>query len=267
MLSFSDDGGFANSGNLALSLLLSLFPFMLVIATIADIWGDPKLLEEILQLVFSHWPAGSAAPIAEQIKVVLSRGGGELFSLGTVVALVLATNGVESARDGLNRAYNFSEDRSFFWRRAQGVLFVVIGALGLMVTAFILVATPLVWNFLVTQMPWLGQFSFTVTVVKLVIAFAILVLTQFAFHYFLPSGRLEFMQVVWGILLTIVGIIIGSQLFALYLTTFANYTALYAGLAGVMIAVVYLYYLSVLVLFGAEFNAALMKAKLAKQST
>ena len=267
MLSFSDDGGFANSGNLALSLSLSLFPFMLVIATIADIWGDPKLLEEILQLVFSHWPAGSAAPIAEQIKVVLSRGGGELFSLGTVVALVLATNGVESARDGLNRAYNFSEDRSFFWRRAQGVLFVVIGALGLMVTAFILVATPLVWNFLVTQMSWLEQFSFTVTVVKLVIAFAILVLTQFAFHYFLPSGRLEFMQVVWGILLTIVGIIIGSQLFALYLTTFANYTALYAGLAGVMIAVVYLYYLSVLVLFGAEFNAALMKAKLAKQST
>ena len=267
MWRFSDDGGFANSGNLALSLLLSLFPFMLVIAILADIWGDPKLLEEVLQLVFNHWPAGSAAPIAEQIKVVLERGGGELFSLGTIVALVLATNGVESARDGLNRAYGFTENRSFIWRRSQGALFVVVGALGLMITAFILLATPIVWGFLVAKMDWLRPFSFTVTAIKFAVAFSILVITLFAFHYLLPSGKLKFRQLIWGILMTIAGILIGSQLFAFYLTTFADYTALYAGLAGVMIAVVYLYYLSVLVLFGAEFNAALMKRKGIKQST
>jgi len=66
-----NDGGLANAGNIALSLLLSLFPFMLLIATLANIWGDPKLLEQVLQLVFNHWPAGSAKPIAEQVKVQL----------------------------------------------------------------------------------------------------------------------------------------------------------------------------------------------------
>ena len=52
-------------------------------------------------------------------------------------------------------------------------------------------------------------------------------------------------------------IIIGSKLFAFYLATIANYTALYAGLAGTMIAIVYLYGVATILLFGAEFNSAL----------
>ena len=65
----------------------------------------------------------------------------------------------------------------------------------------------------------------------------------------------------WGILLTLACIIVGSKLFGLYLQYIANYTALYAGLAGMMIAIVYLYGLSALLLYGAEFNTALAKAR------
>ncbi|MDJ0614995.1 MAG: YihY/virulence factor BrkB family protein [Rhizobiaceae bacterium] len=253
------DGGLANAGNIALSLLLSVFPFMMLIAVFADIWGDPKLLEEVLELTFSHWPAGTAAPIAEQIKVVLSKSGAELFSFSTAIALVLATNGVESARDGLNRAYRFKESRGFIWRRLQGAVFVLVGVLGLITTAFILVGTPIVWNFLITRFEPLQQFAFIVGIAQYGIAFAILACTLFGFHYFLPDGRHRFGELVWGILITILGVVIGSQLFAYYLQTFADYQALYAGLAGVMVAIIYLYCLSVLILFGAEFNASLLE--------
>ncbi len=158
---------------------------MLLIATLANIWGDPKLLESVLELVFSHWPAGSAKPIAEQVKIVLGQASGELFSFTTAVALVLATNGVESARDGLNRAYKFTENRNFVWRRLQGCLFVFVGALGLMVAAFILVGTPIVWSFLVSNFETLRQFTFTVGLVQYGLAAGILILILFCFHYFL----------------------------------------------------------------------------------
>ena len=252
------DGGLANAGNIALSLLLSLFPFMMLIAVFADIWGDPKLLGEVLELIFSHWPAGSAAPIAEQIKVVLSKSGSELFSFSTAVALLLATNGVESARDGLNRAYRLKESRSFLIRRVQGAGFVLFGVVGLIVTAFILVGTPIVWNFLVVRFEPLQQFSFLVGLAQYGIAFAILGITLLSFHYFLPDGRLKFGDLVWGIFITMIGVVIGSQIFAYYLQAFADYEALYAGLAGIMVAIIYLYCLAVLILFGAEFNASLL---------
>ena len=251
------DGGLANAGNIALSLLLALFPFMLLIATLANLWGDPKLLEEVLELVFSHWPAGSAGPIAEQVKIVLGQASGELFSFTTLIALVLATNGVESARDGLNRAYKRPEERSFLFRRLQGTLFVLVGAIGLLLTAFILVGTPLVWNFLSNKFESLVHLSFTVGLIQYGLAFGILVIILFCFHYFLPGGKQKVREIKWGVFLTIAGVFIGSYAFGFYLQTFADYTSLYAGLAGVMIAVVFLYYLSVLILFGAEFNACL----------
>lgn len=260
------DGGLANAGNVALSLLLSLFPFMILIATLVDIWGEPELLEEILVLLFDHWPAGSARPIADQMKVVLSQASGELFTISNVVALVLATNGIESARDGLNRAYRFVETRNFFVRRIQGCVFVTVGAVALILAAIILVGTPVVWQFLIAEIAWLGQFGFIVGLVQYGLAVLLLALALFSFHYFLPDGRHKSGEVIWGIVLTILGILIGSQLFAFYLQTFANYASLYAGLAGIMIVIVYLYYLSVLILFGAEFNAALKRYRDANRS-
>ncbi len=207
----TNDGGLANAGNIALSLLLSLFPFMLLIATLANIWGDPKLLESVLELVFNHWPAGSAKPIAEQVKIVLGQASGELFSITTAVALILATNGVESARDGLNRAYKLTENRNFLWRRLQGCLFVFVGALGLMVAAFILVGTPLVWSFLVSKFETLQQFSFTVGLIQYGLAAGILILILFCFHYFLPAGKLHFGDLIWELLLQSLGYLLGRS--------------------------------------------------------
>lgn len=253
----NDDGGLAIASNVALSLLLSLFPFLMLIASLVRLYGDPNLADQVVDLVLGHWPADSAAPIKQTVETLLSQPADEFFSFGTVFALVLATNGIENARDGLNRAYKVVETRSFFWRRLQGALFVVVGALGLIVAAFILVGMPLVWTFLTSRVDWLYQFSFTATFVQYGLAISILVVVLYAFHRFLPNLRGQHRIILWGLLLTIIGILLGSYLFGLYLQNIANYTAVYAGLAGMMIAIVYLYGIAVLILFGAEFNTAL----------
>ena len=60
-------------------------------------------------------------------------------------------------------------------------------------------------------------------------------------------------------MLTLVAWLVGGLVFAFYLAQFANYTATYAGLASVMIVLVFLYMVGVIFMIGAEFNAALMK--------
>ncbi|MEO0329062.1 MAG: YihY/virulence factor BrkB family protein [Pseudomonadota bacterium] len=255
------DGGLSNAGNMALTLLLSLFPFLLLTATLVGIFGEPKLIEQVLELVFSHWPAGTAAPIANQVQVMLGQASGSIFSFSTLVAMVLATNGLESARDSLNRAYKFTESRSFILRRIQGVFFIIVGALGFILAGAILVGTPVVWKFLVERLPWIAEFGVFVGFLQYGIAAALLIFTLFSFHYFLPDGDHQSGDLIWGILITIIGIVVGSELFAIYLTSYANYAALYAGLAGIMTGIIYLYFLSVLILFGAEFNAALKEHK------
>lgn len=261
----NDDGGLAIASNIALSLLLSLFPFLMLIAAIVRLYGDPNLADEVVNLLLGHWPADSAKPIADQVRILLSQSPSEFFSFSTLIVLALATNGVESARDGLNRAYKFTETRSFFWRRLQGAFFVLAGAGGFIAVAFILVAAPLLWDLLLARLPLLEPFQTSFTLIQNGLAFVILGVVLYCFHRYLPVGRQRLRHLFWGILVTIVSIFIGSALFGFYLEAIANYTALYAGLAGMMIAIVYLYCLSVLILFGAEFNTALVEQGLLKR--
>ena len=254
------DGGLAIASNVALSLLLSLFPFLMLIAGLVRLYGDPSLAGQVVDLVLGHWPGDAAKPIADQVAVLLSQPAGEFFSLSTLIVLLLATNGIENARDGLNRAYRLTETRSFFWRRLQGTFFVVIGALGLILVAFLLVAAPFGWNYLVSKLPLLGDFGATFIFAQYGVAFLILLFVLICFHLFLPDGRQRVRSVIWGILLTIALIFAGSWLFGWYLQSIANYTALYAGLAGMMIAIVYLYCVAAVILFGAEFNSELEAA-------
>lgn len=251
-----DDGGVVIASNVAMSLLLSLFPFLMFIASLVRLYGDQEIADATVDLVLGHWPADSAKPIAEQVGVLLAESPTEFFSISTLIVLILATNGIENARDGLNRAYKVREKRPFWWRRFQATLFVLVGAIGLIAVAFILVGTPLVWRFFETRLSWLDEFVFTFTIAQYGLAVVLLWAILLAFHKLLPDLKGHRRQMRWGIGLSIVAIIAGSKLFGFYLSTIANYTALYAGLAGMMIAIVYLYCLSTLLLWGAEFNTA-----------
>lgn len=258
------DGGLSNASNIAMSLLLAIFPFLMLVEMALRAYGTPELTDQVLDLVLGHWPQAAASDIDVQIKAILSSQTTSLFSFSTLIVLALASNGVESARDGLNRAYRLVETRAFWWRRLQGALVVIIGAFGLILTAFILVGTPLMWRFLVGELAWLQPFSATISLVQYAVAVSILLLGLYAFHRFLPDGKMNARSIIWGILLSMFSIILGSKLFAFYLQTMANYTALYAGLAGTMIAIVYLYGISTILLFGAEFNAALAEERAAE---
>lgn len=251
-----NDGGVVIASNVAMSLLLSIFPFLMLVASLMRAYGSPEVAQLVVELVLGHWPADSAKPIEDQINVLLEQSPTEFFSFSTIVVLALATNGIENLRDGLNRAYRVNETRSFLWRRFEATLFVIGGAVGLIFTAVLLIAAPVAWDFLQDRINLMTRFRVLFQFGQYVSATIILWLILLAFHKLLPDMKGEGRQMRWGILLTIVGVFVGSKLFGLYLQNIANYTALYAGLAGMMVAIVYLYCLSVLLLFGAEFNTA-----------
>lgn len=258
-LKFDADDGAAIASHLALSVLLSLFPFLLVVSGLVSLWADKELSTQIFAFVFQNWPLDTSTVIRDQLEVLLNRQEIELFSYTGIIALVLASNGVEAARVGLNRAYGNLESRSFLWRRTQSILFVVLGAILLIVAALILVAAPLVWDALVGQMPSVDKFAITIGIFQYLIPLILLIFTLYIFHVILPSGWRELKTIAFGICFTLVGIFVGSRLFSLYLEYVASYSALYAGLAGIMSALIYLYCISLLFLFGAELNAALIR--------
>lgn len=243
------DDGWAMASHVALSTLMALFPFLIFVAAFAGSIGEATLANRVVEILFNAWPAQVAGPIAAEVRRVLVPSHGGLLTVSAVVALYLASNGVEAARTALNRAYRVVDRRSIFFRRAQSLLFVFVGTVVFLLLAGLGVT--------VSVLPLPSALEPAVATVGIAITSVLVVTVLVTAHLWLPAGR-PYWTALWpGIVATLVLWLVAAWIFAFYLTFFANYTATYAGLASVVIAIFFLYIVALIMIFGAEFNAAL----------
>jgi membrane protein len=81
-------------------------------------------------------------------------------------------------------------------------------------------------------------------------------------HWWLPAGRRRFVDIVPGIFITLVLWLGAGIVFGRYLASFAyTYVTYYAGLASVMAALVFLYLVAMIFIYGAELNAAVARSR------
>jgi len=256
---FNDDDGWAMASHLAITALLALFPFLIFSTTLASFLGAQAFTETAVHLVFDTWPEQIAAPIAREVVNVLTVQRGDLLTYGVLLACYFASNGIEALRTSLNRAYRVTESRTFLFRRSQSILFVLIATIGFLVISVLLVLGPLLARIAESRIPALTPYMGTITLWRFAIASLVIVLGLIAVHFWLPAGRRRLTSLVPGIIFTLVGWLAGSTIFAAYLDNFANYVNTYAGLASIMIAVVFLYMVSAIFIVGAELNAAISR--------
>ena len=256
---FNNDDGWAIASHLALSALLAMFPFLIFATSLASFLGAQAFADTAVHLVFDTWPDEIAGPIAGEVMSVLTVQRGDVLTVGILAAAFFASNGVEALRVGLNRAYRVIDRRSIFWLRAQSLAFVLIATLGIVIVSSLLVVVPIAVGIAQQHLPWIHPYLGTITVWRYVIAALVIVLALIAVHMWLPAGRRRLRDIIPGLIFTLVFWILGSTIFAAYLSRFSSYVTTYAGLASIMIALVFLYIVSAIFILGGELNAAIRR--------
>ena len=256
---FNDDDGWSMASHLAISALMALFPFLIFATTLASFLGADAFADTAVHLVFDTWPDQIAEPIAREVVNVLTVQRGDLLTFGVLLAAFFASNGIEALRTSLNRAYRVVETRSIIWRRLQSLAFVLIATIGFVAISVLLVFTPLLARLAKAHFDWIDPYMGTFTLWRFVIASTVIVLGLIAVHFWLPAGHRRFLDIVPGIIFTLIGWLAGSTLFAAYLDRFSSYVTTYAGLASIMVAVVFLYIVSLIFILGGELNAAIRR--------
>lgn len=256
---FNDDDGWAMASHLALSALLALFPFLIFATSLASYLGAEAFADTAVHLVFDTWPDEIARPIAEEVANVLTVQRGDFLTVGILVAAFFASNGIEALRVSLNRAYRVNDRRSIFYLRAQSLAFVIIATMGFMIVSTLLVVAPIAVGIAVAHLPGIEPYVGTITIWRFTIASIVIVLALIAVHMWLPAGRRRLRDIVPGLLFTLIFWVLGSSMFAAYLSHFSSYASTYAGLASIMIALVFLYIVSVIFIMGGELNAAIRR--------
>lgn len=256
---FTEDDGWAMASHVALSSILAVFPFLIFGTALGSFLGADAFAETAVHLIFDTWPASIADPISREVVAVLTIPRGGLATISVLAAAYFASNGVEALRVSLNRAYRVAETRWWYVTRLASLGFVVVGVLALAVISIVLVAAPLAVRATDQWIPWLGYLYSLVVDWGLFGTLIVLFVGLLIAHLWLPSGHRRIADVLPGILLTLLAWSIGAYVFASYLAAFSTYVKTYAGLASIMIALVFLYIVGVIFILGAEINAALMK--------
>ena len=256
---FLIDDGWAIASHIALSTLMALFPFLIVVTALAGFFfGSKELADEAARILLEAWPQQVAAPLSLDIHGVLTSLQGSVLTFGLAFAIFFASSGVESLRVALNRAYSVTDDRAWWILRLESIVYVMIGAIALLAFAFLVVLAPLIWARLTIYVPGLEPLGDLVTFVRFSIAAVVLVVALLIVHLWLPSGRRSLLEVTPGILATLILWLLSGEIFGRYLAAFAyGYVTMYASLASVMIALIFLYICASIFIFGGELNSVI----------
>jgi len=259
---FNRDDGWATASHIALSVLMAMFPFLIVVVALAGFIGSADLADEVARLIIAAWPREVADPIATQIQRVLTTARGDILTAGSVLAVYFAASGIESLRIGLNRAYGLNERRSWWLLRLESIGYVLVAALLLLTLAFLVVLAPLAFKTALGYAPWIEPLESHFDIARIALATFVIAISLIIIHMWLPCGRRSFRRIWPGIAATITLWLACGIAFARYLANFAgNYVTYYAGLASAMIALVFLYYTAWIFIFGGELNAAIARAR------
>lgn len=258
---FQLKSGFVMSSHVAMSMMMALFPFILFTVALAGSLSQEFVTDDLIELIFGTWPDEVADPIVSELKAVLAGANSKVMTVGGILAVYFASNGVDAVREAMSRAYHDVDDRPFWKTRLLCISMVVAGGLIVMTTAAFEVVLPIYTNLVTEALP--GETPQWLSVERLSWIFIVAVPSGgvLACHLLLPARRHSIGQIWPGVVLTLALWSGGGWAFSVYMGQFASYSATYAGLAGAMAALIFLYLNAAILILGAEFNGALIDMK------
>lgn len=234
---------------------LSLFPALIALVTLYGLFADPSTVASQVNSALSAAPEDVRKLITDTVtpRSESRTGLGWAAVLSILLALWSASGGVSNLMTAINLAYDEEEKRGFLKKRGLALL-LTLGAIVFMVIVLALVAVvPPLLESLFGDSPvvrWaLSIARYLLLVVVVSVALAIL--------YRVAPDR-DAPKMRW----TSVGAMVATALwliasigFSIYVSTFGNYAKTYGAVAGIIVALFWLWITSYAILLGAEINA------------
>ncbi|UZK65384.1 YihY/virulence factor BrkB family protein [Sphingomonas sp. M1-B02] len=250
--------GFTYAGNLAYLSLVTLFPFFIVAAALAQLFGRSsegiRTLEAFLQTV----PPDVADVLRKPVSDVLQARTGALLWLGGLVGLWTTAGFIETLRGILRDAYG-TQSSTPFWRYRLGSIGLIVGAVILAMAAFSFqIILTAVEQFVYRVLPLSTQVQTLVSVGRFAPALALFGALYMLFYSLTPRRYRKSGCPKWpGPLFVTAWWMATTSLLPLVLSSLGGYDLTYGSLAGVMISLIFFYIIGLGVVIGAELNAAL----------
>lgn len=258
----ADDADIVAAG-LAFYGILGLFPALLAVVSLYGLVSDPIAIQNaIYGVARSLPPAGRDVVIGELSQFVARDTGSLSFSmiLGFLAVLWSASSATSVLVRAINVAYDLPERRNFFHRRGVALLFTLAGMLGLFVLIPVIAFLPKL----------LALFRLGGLVVLLrwpALAFIAWLTFMLLYRYAAQRTPLPTLSAVLpGATVAAILWLLLCAAYSAYVEYFTSFSSTYGALTGVIVLEFWLYVSALIVVYGAELTAELLRERIALES-
>jgi membrane protein len=256
--------GIDSAAALSFFAALVVFPASLALVSVFALIDDKAdAPADILRIVSSVAPHSTVVAIHGPLTQLLSiPNAGYALATGIVLTLWTLSGYLTAFGRAINTAYEVEEGRRWAPMRARMLLAAIVLMVAGAAIVLMLSGTPSVAGAIVKSLglaPWIAAFwdilKWPVIAVLAVGVVAIL-------YYYPPNVRhLRTRWVTGGALLTIVVWTLATIGFAVYVLNFSHYNRVYGWLGGAVVLLLWLYLSNLVVVFGAEVDAEIVRVR------
>lgn len=243
------------AGGVTYYVVLALFPGLAALVSIFGLVANPAQVERQVNALNGILPDSAKQLIATELHQLVSASGGALsigVVLGIAFALWSASRGMSGMISALDIAYDQPERRSFIRFNMIALILTVGLIIGGLIVIALVAGLPAVlsaigadpstkWVALIVEWPLLIVF--------------VLVMLAVLYRFAPDRSEPRWEWVSPGAVTATVLWVIGSIIFAIYVSHFGSYNATYGSLGAVIVLLTWLWLSAYVVLLGAEINA------------
>jgi membrane protein len=255
---FMKDNCLGMAAQLAYYFLFSLFPMLLVVMAIADMFAADVI--QMLNGLAGLLPREALNLVTEQIGKLSEGEQGGLLTLGMLTALWSSSAAMTAIIDTLNTAYDIEEGRPW-WKVRLTAIALTIGISIFIVVAFALVvAGPTLAERLADRLFLGTAFEWTWKILQWPLVFALVSGGMAIVYYYAPDAEQDWVWLTPGSIAATTLWLLASLGFKYYIASFGGGYEAYGVIGGVMVLMLWFYLSGLVILLGAELNAEIEHA-------
>ncbi len=254
----------ALAAQLAYFFLLSFFPLLIFLVTLL-----PYLNLETTQVysfLVNIMPDEVYRLIENTLNEILTIRNSSLLSFGVIGTIWSASKGINALIRALNKAYD-TESRASILDRGLSLVFTVAFVIVIAVALLLPIFGQQVGHFLFSIVGVEEQFEVIWHRLRWSMPPLLIFIVLMTIYRFVPNTnpRLRLMMVWPGALFSTITWLAVTYAFSFYISNFANYSATYGSIGGVIILMLWLYFTGIILIFGGILNATMQKKALQKE--
>ena len=250
--------GFIHAGNLAYLSLMTVFPFVIVAAAAARLFGQTEGGLQAVQALLQTMPPDVADVLRKPISDVLAARSGNLLWLGALVGLWTTGSFIETIRDILRRAYGVTGGAPFWEYRLGSVGLIVASVLMMLISFSASILLSSITQFISRVIPRAEDVIGLLTLFRIVPGLILFGSIYLIFVSLTPRRYRRMKCKKWpGALFVTLWWLATTALLPVALSSLGGYDLTYGSLAGVIIALFFFFVIGLGVVIGAQLNAAL----------